>query len=93
MQLDPEDPDVKVAVFGKQVEEFLQSDIGDYLLKQSEFNANQAINELKSVSPWRRNRIRHLQNKIRISEDFQNWLAEAYAAGKQAMNNLEGKDE
>lgn len=93
MPLDPEDPDVRVAVLGKLVEDFLKSDIGDYLIKQSDYKVNHAVKELKSVSPWRRNRIKHLQNEIRIGEDFQNWLAEAYAAGKQAMNNLEGKDE
>ena len=33
MRLDPEDPKVRWATFGRQVEDFLTGDIGDYLLR------------------------------------------------------------
>lgn len=93
MSLDPNDPDVRTAVFGKQVQDFLTGDIGDYLLKQSQEKAEEAIEELKTVWPWRRRRIQHLQNEIRIAEDFQNWLGHAVASGLQAMKRIEGEED
>jgi hypothetical protein len=84
-----ENPLLRVAVFGRQVEDFLRTDIGDYLLKQAEYDANEAIRKLKTTSPWRRRRIQELQNDIRVAENFINWLAEAIQSGEQAKQQLE----
>ena len=92
MSLDPNDPDVRVAVFGKQVEDFLQSDIGDYLIKRSQAQAEEALEELKRVWPWRRRRIQQLQNRIKVAEDFQLWLGYAVASGHQSMTRIEGEE-
>lgn len=91
--MNPDDPDVRTAVFGKQVEDFLQSDIGDYLLKNSQYKAEQALGELKTVWPWRTRRIRQLQNELRIAEDFQRWLGYAVASGQEAMKRIEGEED
>lgn len=88
MRLDPEDPKVRWATFGKQVEDFLTSDIGDYLLKCAERKEREAMEALKVVLPWRRRRIQQLQNEIRLASDVERWLGDAIAAGHAAMEQI-----
>lgn len=88
MPIDPRDPMLQQAAFGRQVELFLQSDIGDFLLKRSEEEIAEAVLKLKTVNPWRRRKIQELQNAIKIAEKFQFWLADAIAAGNQAHELL-----
>lgn len=89
MPLDPKDPLVEWATFGKEVELFMRSPIGDFLLKRSEEEIQEAVGELKRVAPWRRRRIQQLQTQIHVAERFQLWLADAIAAGRQAITQLE----
>lgn len=84
-----ENPLLRVAVFGEQIRDFLQTEIGDYLLKQAQHDADEAMNKLKNTSPWRRRRIQELQNDIRVAENFIHWLASAMQAGEQATTQLE----
>jgi hypothetical protein len=93
MRLDPNDPQVRVAVFGKQVEDFLNGDIGAYLVRRAETQAEEAIEALKTVSPWRRRRITQLQARIAAFEGIQQWLADAIVDGRQALNLIEGAEE
>ena len=88
MRIDPDDPKVGWAVFGKQVEDFLRSDIGDYLLQCAKRKELLAVEQLKRVSPWRRRRIQELQNEIRVAGDFQAWLGDAIAEGAEALEQL-----
>lgn len=92
MELDQNDPIVQVAVFGRQVEDFLGSEIGKYLVSRAEQEAATAAEQLKSVHPWRTRRIRELQNAIWIAERFQLWLGHAVADGRQALAVLESDD-
>ena len=55
------DPTLELAVFGKQVEEFLQSDVGSYLINRAKEEALEAMEVLKTVHPWRHRRIQELQ--------------------------------
>lgn len=89
MPLSQEDPLVQFAAFGREVEIFLRSDIGDFLVKRSEEEIAEAVLALKTVHPWRRRRIQALQNKIAVAEKFQLWLADAIADGHTAMQQLE----
>jgi len=91
--IDPNDPLVQTAVFGQQVEQFLSGDIGKYLVRRAENEAEQAADALKTVHPWRTRRIRELQNTIWVAERVQKWLGEAILDGRQALNVLEGVDD
>ena len=93
MNLDPNDPLVRTAVFGRQVEDFFESDIGKFLVEKSDLQRDMAIDALKRVAPWRRRRIQQLQNQIAVAEWFQQWLADAVMDGQQAMRVIEGDDE
>jgi uncharacterized protein YaaN involved in tellurite resistance len=80
------------AVFGKVVENFLGSEIGDYLLAKAKTEEQEAIHQLAKVAPWRRRRIQDLQNQIWRAQQFQIWLADAIADGQQATRLLEGEE-
>ena len=77
------------AIMGKDAEEFINSDIGQYVLGCAEQEIAEAADQLKRVHPWRTRRIRELQNQVWRAESFQSWLAELIVRGRQALQSLE----
>jgi hypothetical protein len=92
-ELDHNDPLVKDAVFGKQVEDFLHSDVGDYLLAQARREGAEALEKLKVVEPNAEQDIRALQSIIARSDSFQTWLGQAVEDGLRATNQLDGEED
>lgn len=88
MQINPEDPIVRDAVFGTQVEQFLSSDIGIYLMQRADDFAQDAIDSLTRADPEDAKVIRALQNKIHLADMIASWLKEAMAMGEQAQNHI-----
>lgn len=80
---------VAEAVLGRDAEDFIQSDIGRYIIGCAEQESHEAMDQLKRVYPWRRRKIQELQNKIYRAESIQSWLAELVIKGKQAVQQLE----
>ena len=78
----------KAIAFGFRVEAFLQSDIGRYLVQRADEEIEEAVEELKRVSPEHTAVIRALQGKIHVAESVQFWLAEAIQEGANAMQEL-----
>ena len=93
MKFDPNDPLLETAVFGKEVENFLQTNIGRYIVERAEKQAEQAMEELKRVAWWRGRRIKQLQNRIAVAESVQQWLADAIMDGLSATRSLESNDD
>ena len=91
--LDVNDPVVKSAVLGQQVEDFLETDIGNYLMERAKEEENRCLDALSNVATWRHRRIRELQGRIWMARGFQNWLVEAYNEGLQSLRVIEGEDE
>lgn len=91
--LDPNDPLVRAAVFGEKVQEFLRSDIGDFLLKRAEAELTAAINSLKSVDPMQMTTVIILQERIRQLERFETWLGDAVQEGLTAISVIEGEED
>lgn len=77
------------AMLGRDAEDFINSDIGRYLLGRAEQEAAEAAELLAKVSPWRRNRIRQLQNEIWRAQSIKGWLAEMVTGGKAAFHALD----
>ncbi len=93
MALDAGDPKVRAAVLGRQVQDFLEGDIGVYLVGRAEEQAALAVQKLKVVAPWRRRRIRQLQNQVAVAESVLVWLADAVAAGRSATQIIKDEQE
>jgi hypothetical protein len=81
-----------IAYMGGEAESFCRSEIGEYLLGRAKQAELDAVEGLASVSPWRRNRIRTLQNEIWRARAFQGWLAELITDGRMALEQLESED-
>lgn len=92
-QYDPDDPIIRTAVFGKQVEDFLTGDIGEYLVKRAKNEIDNAVEKLKKINPRANRSIQTLQNQIKVCESIAGWLGDAVISGQQAMKVIEGKDE
>lgn len=87
--IDENNPLVRVAVLGRRVHDFLESDIGQYLVGQAEQEYEEAVAKLTTTSPWRRRRIQELQNQALTSANFQKWLAKAIENGQQAIQIID----
>lgn len=81
------------AMLGQDVESFLASDIGRYLIGRADQESADAADKLKTVFPWRRRRITELQNQIWRAESFQSWLGELIIRGRQATSQLEQQED
>lgn len=84
-----DNPLLRVAVFGLQTQDFLKTDLGQYLVSCATHDMNNAVNKLKKVAPWRTRKIQELQNQIKVSENFMSWINDAIQQGTQAQNQLE----
>lgn len=81
------------AAFGKQVEQFLQSDVGRYLTARADEEVNAAFAEFKSADPRDGKNLEKIQNKIFRAESFKGWLADAVMDGVTAFNVLTDREE
>lgn len=84
---------VDVAVLGKQIDNFLKSDIGAYLLDHANYEVEQGVEALKRVTPTAFQTITELQNKIWRAESIKDWLTEAITAGLRATEVLESRED
>lgn len=78
----------KAIDFGFQVEAFIQSEIGQYVIKRAEDAVADAVEELKVADPALPDGIRAIQMRIQVAERIQYWLAEAIQSGHAAQDEL-----
>lgn len=79
------------AVLGRDAQDFLAGEIGQYVLGRCELEISEAQDELARVSVWRKNRIRHLQNQIWRAQSMRLWLAELVQNGARAETILDNE--
>lgn len=79
---------LKAVDLGFEVQAFLESNIGRYLIGRAEAKIEEAVEGLKHVSPDNAAQIRALQHNIHVAEDFQYWLGEAIQAGLNAQREF-----
>lgn len=77
------------AMLGQDAEEFMVSQIGQYLIGRADQEITDATEKLCNVAPWRRRRIMELQNQVWRAQSFKDWLAELIVSGRSAMSALE----
>lgn len=86
--LNPDDPNVRLAQFGRQVELFLEGDIGTFLIERARSQMTSAMNDLKVVDPYESKEVQKCQNRIVVAQTIIEWLGEAIAAGHESMEEL-----
>lgn len=91
--LDPDDPRVKTAVFGKQVEDWLHTEVARFVIERAEGLLEQAIEELKGADPANATGIIRLQERIRMLEAFELWLMGAVQDGHTAIEQIDSQEE
>lgn len=85
-------PLLKQIDLGFQVEAFLQSDIGRYLVQRAEGEVEEAVEQLKRADPDNAAQIRAIQHTIHVAESIQYWLADAIQAGLNAQQELHDQE-
>ena len=81
------------AEFGRQVELFWSSRIGEYLADRIRDVYTTAIEELKTVDPEDSKRIRILQNEVFKATSVEQWLSDVVLDGLKSLEILEGDRE
>jgi hypothetical protein len=80
------------AVLGRDAEEFLNTELGRYILGRCEQEIAEAQDQLSRVSPWRRRRIQQLQNEVWRAQSMKAWLGELITNGRSAEASLEEQE-
>ena len=86
--MDENNPTVRLAVFGREMELFLESDIGEYIRECASRDVEEALTGLKNVDAEDPKAIRALQFKLRVAESVIGWISDAIESGKQAVETL-----
>lgn len=84
---------VDVAVLGQQVEIFLGSRVGKFLMDRAENLVQEGLTKLRTVDPTNPELIRAIQNEVWKASTLKDWLEEAIIAGLKATEVLEERDE
>lgn len=79
------------AGFGREVELFWGSSIGQYLRNRAQECYTESIQALKSVDPTDYRAVIKAQNDVRVAEMFEQWLSEAVTDGLKALELLDGE--
>lgn len=84
------DPAGAIAVFGKEVEYFIDQDpIGQYIIERAKRDLAEAQEELLEVDASKPDEVRKLQNKAAVANSVRRWLAEAIQDGRAAAAQLQ----
>jgi len=88
MTINPDEPTVRWAAFGRQVELFLEGDIGNFLVARARKQIEEATADLVVADAHDFAEIQNLQNRVKVAESIIEWLGEAIAAGHSALEEL-----
>jgi len=86
-------PLVDAAVIGRQVEDFLNADIGRYLVQRIEEELDSGFEDLMRADPDSPSAVRKAQNRVWRANSLKEWLEEAVTAGLRAQYILEERQQ
>lgn len=78
------------AILGKQIEDFMGTEIGKYLLGKADRELANAITELRDCTAD--NLLKH-QSDMKRAESIRSWLVEAIEEGLRALNLIKELEE
>ena len=79
---------IRLIDMGIQVEAFINSDLGRYLLDRSNAEQKAALEQLGNVDPDGTKAIRRLQFNLQVAAGIQNWLADLVVEARNAEETL-----
>jgi hypothetical protein len=77
-----------VVQLGIETEQFLTSKLGRYLIARAESEREEAVQKLVDAEPHDRNKVQACQNRVRLVDMFQQWLADAITEGQAQEKSL-----
>lgn len=77
------------ARLGYLLREFQDSPVGVFLYKKAMENIKAGLYELKDVDPHDSKKIQEVQNKIKVADNFQQWIEEGIFEAEQAERYLQ----
>lgn len=91
--LDPNDPLVRTAIFGEQVQDFLRSDIGAFLVTHINAKVHEIECELHERDFDSTEAFKLKQIERRMYESLQAWLGDAIHQGITATAVIDGEED
>ena len=86
------DPDlIHRAVFGKQVDAFMSSDIGKYMIARAMDQKEAAQDKFLRVDCQDAGEVQKIQNAILLADAIVGWLQDAVGDGVQALSLIEDR--
>lgn len=92
-QIEQEDVLIYQAQLSLQLEAFVNSDVGGYLLSKADEEAALLVDRLKLCDPSNITNIIKLQEGIKRAESFRQWISDGIEDGLKAMKVLEHREE
>lgn len=77
---------IAAAELGEQARAFIASDLGRVVLGFADQHVKEALESLGDVPPTDIEKIRDLQNQVKVGRWFPEWLNELLADGENAIN-------
>lgn len=74
--------DQAVVQLGIDVEHFLNSNLGRYVIKRAESQRDEAVSQLVDADAGDTALVRRMQNEVRLIDMFQQFLADAFTEGE-----------
>lgn len=81
------------AVLGKQIDEFWDSAIGQYLLGMALRDYNKALEEFMECDTTDYKTVCRIQSDMKRAASFREWLSLAIDEGIKAINIIQGNDD
>lgn len=80
------------ARLGIEAQSFLRSSLGQYLLERAKVDDERLMAELRTVKPSEFERIRDIQNELKVIDMFNDYLEEIINSGHLAEQNIREED-
>lgn len=91
--LDPDDPLVRTAVLGHQVQEWIESPVGTFVMGRVRTRLSTLERSLKTIDPLKTMEVARLQAEIKHWEGFAGWMGEAIQAYITAIEIIDGEQD
>lgn len=83
---------IRRAVFGQEVEQFMNSSVGQYMQSRAKDLEASALRSLRACDPENAGLVRRHQSEAKLAEMVTQWLEDAVIDGLQALQILDDRE-